>query len=194
MAVGGRAPLDPRADMLANVDVRGDPVPSARFMGGREFAILAGADPAKVTEADVAAVVASGAFALPSFSDQGGPFAGRAGRIEGPKPATREGRAALATLYAALVTAHLLERLQAPGELIVEGGFTKTPAFAGVLAALTPGRRVVVPGSAAGAAEGAALLAHWGRVSSRPKTRLVSPWSIAGLSGYRSQWSALVGV
>jgi L-fuculokinase len=29
------ARLDPRADMLANVDVHGDPVPTARFMGGR---------------------------------------------------------------------------------------------------------------------------------------------------------------
>ena len=110
MAVGGRAKLDPNADMLANVDVRGEPVPSARFMGGREFAILAGAEPAKVTEADVAAAVASGVFALPSFSDQGGPFAGRPGRIEGPKPAAPEGRAALATLYAALMTAYVLER------------------------------------------------------------------------------------
>jgi len=194
MAVGGQGKLDPSADMLANVDVRGRPVPSARFMGGREFAILAGADPAKVGEADVAAVVAANVFALPSFSDQGGPFAGRAGRIEGPKPTTPEGRAALATLYAALMTAHVLERLQAPGELIVEGGFAKTPAFASVLAALARGRRVVVPASPAGAAEGAAALAHWGAGAAAPKTRVVGPWSVAGLNAYRARWSALVGV
>ena len=46
MAVGGTARLDPEADMLANVDVRGEPVPTARFMGGREFAVLAGDAPA----------------------------------------------------------------------------------------------------------------------------------------------------
>ena len=42
MAIGGKARLDPNADMLANVDVRGEPTPTARFMGGREFAVLAG--------------------------------------------------------------------------------------------------------------------------------------------------------
>ena len=37
MAVGGTARLDPEADMLANVDVHGRTVPTARFMGGREY-------------------------------------------------------------------------------------------------------------------------------------------------------------
>src|SRR5579863_1408952 len=54
MAVGGKARLDPKADMLANVDVRGQPVPTARYMGGREFAVLAGEAPADPDEADVA--------------------------------------------------------------------------------------------------------------------------------------------
>ena len=135
MAVGGKSRLDPEADMLANVDVRGVPVPTARFMGGREFAILAGETPADAGEADVAAMIASGVMALPAFSDQGGPFGARKGRIEGGAPAAPAARTALATLYAALVTAHVLERLEAPGDLIVEGGFTRSPAFAAVLAA-----------------------------------------------------------
>src|SRR5271154_1936310 len=83
MAVGGKGRLDPKADMLANVDGGGGPVPTARFMGGREFAVLAGEPPADADEADVAGVVASGALALPAFSAQGGPFARRVGRIEG---------------------------------------------------------------------------------------------------------------
>ena len=49
MAVGGTARLDPKADMLANVDVCGVPVPTARFMGGREFSVLAGDAPAPRT-------------------------------------------------------------------------------------------------------------------------------------------------
>ena len=102
MAVGGTARLDPKADMLANVDVRGEPVPTARFMGGREYAVLAGDAPADADEADVDAIIASGALALPAFSDQGGPFASRKGVIEGPAPATPKARAALATLYSAL--------------------------------------------------------------------------------------------
>ena len=34
--------LDPAADMLANVDARGEPVPTARFMGGARSSSLAG--------------------------------------------------------------------------------------------------------------------------------------------------------
>ena len=190
MAVGGKGRLDPKADMLANVDVRGEPVPTARFMGGREFAVLAGEAPADADEADIAAAVASGALALPAFSDQGGPFAGRTGRIEGEAPATPRGRAALATLYAALMAAHLLQRLQAPGDLIVEGGFTRSPAFAAVLARLMPGRRVVVAPMSAGAAAGAALLAHWGEPFASPRLDPAPAWTLPGLDAYGRRWEA----
>ena len=157
-------------------------------MGGREFAALAGDKPAEAGEADVAAVVASGALALPAFCDQGGPFAGRKGRIEGEAPATPEARAALATLYAGLMTAHLLHRLDAPGDLIVEGGFTRTPAFAAVLAGLMPDRRVVVAPTSAGAAAGAALLAHWGAPHEPPRLEPARAWAIPGLQAYRERW------
>jgi L-fuculokinase len=188
MAVGGKGRLDPKADMLANVDVRGEPVPTARFMGGREFAILAGEAPADADEPDVAGLVASGALAVPAFSDQGGPFAGRIGRIEGQAPATPKARAALATLYAALMTAHLLQRLEAPGDLIVEGGFTRSPAFAAVLAGLMPSRRVVVAPTSAGAAAGAALLADWGEPRDPPRLDPARAWAVPGLDAYQRRW------
>ncbi len=35
--------LDPTDDTLANVDVEGRPVATARFMGGREYSMIAGA-------------------------------------------------------------------------------------------------------------------------------------------------------
>ena len=188
MAVGGKVRLDPEADMLANVDVRGVPVPTARFMGGREFAILAGETPADADEAEIAAVVASGVMALPAFSDQGGPYGGRKGRIEGAAPATPKARAALATLYSALMTAHMLRRLEAPGDLIVEGGFTRSPAFAAVLAGLMPGRRVVIAPAAAGAAAGAALLAHCGEPHPAPRLEPARAWVLPGLEAYRERW------
>ncbi len=188
MAVGGKGRLDPKADMLANVDIRGVPVPTARFMGGREFAVLAGDDPAEAGEADVAAIIASGVLAIPAFSDQGGPFAGRKGRVEGPAPATAAGRTALATLYTALMTAHLVERLEAPGDLIVEGGFNRTPAFAAVLAALLPARQVVLAPKSAGAAAGAALLAHWGESVEPPRCVRAHGWVLPGLHAFRERW------
>ena len=127
------------------------------------------------------------ALALPAFTDQGGPFAGRAGRILGPAPTTPAARAALATLYSALMTADMLERLEAPGDLIVEGGFNRSPAFTGLLAALIPGRDVLVA-PASGAAEGAALLAHWDEPHVRPKLTRAQSWSVAGLLQYRERW------
>ena len=188
MAVGGTARLDPKADMLANVDVRGEPVPTARFMGGREFAVLAGDAPADADEADIAAVIASGVLALPAFSDQGGPFASRKGVIEGETPTAPIARAALATLYSALMTAHMLRRLEAPGDLIVEGGFTRSPAFAAVLARLMSGRRVVIAPMSAGAAAGAAMLAHWGEPHPPPRLEPARDWDLPGLEAYQDRW------
>ena len=188
MTVGGTARLDPEADMLANVDVRGEPVPTARFMGGREFSVLAGEAPADTDEADVAAIIASGVLALPAFSDQGGPFAARKGVIDGDPPATPKARAALATLYVALMTAHMLRRLEAPGDLIVEGGFARSPAFAAVLARLMSGRRVVIAPMSAGADAGAAMLAHWDAPHPPPKLEPARVWNLPGLEAYADRW------
>jgi L-fuculokinase len=188
MAIGGRAKLDPRADMLANVDVRGKPTPTARFMGGREYAVLAGDAPADADEADIASVIASGALAQPAFSDQGGPFASRKGAIVGPAPTTPKARAGLATVYSALMTAHMLRRLEAPGDLIVEGGFARSPAFAAVLARLMAGRRVVIVPMSAGAAAGAAMLTHWGEPHPPPRLEPAPVWALLGLEVYRERW------
>jgi sugar (pentulose or hexulose) kinase len=188
MAVGGQGPLDADWDMLANVDVLGRPTPCTRFMGGREFAALAGERPAPIGPDDLAAVIASGALALPAFSDQGGPFAGRTGRIDGAAPQSPAGRTALATLYVALMTHLLLDKLEAPGDWIVEGGFAKTPAYAATLAALAPQRRVLLAATTAGAAEGAARLAHWGRPQRKAETQPVAPWRVPGLGDYAARW------
>ena len=192
MAVGGKGSLDPEADMLANVDVLGRPTPTARLMLGREFAALAGDRPAEAREADVAAMIAAGILAMPAFTDQGGPFAGRRGWIEGGEPASPEARTALATLYSALMTAHMLERLDAPGDIIVEGGFNRTPAYSGLLASLMPGRTILVA-AASGAAEGAAMLARWGEPHEPPTVARAKAWDVPGLADYAQRWTRGLG-
>lgn len=187
MAVGGTGRLDPRADMLANVDILGRPVPTARLMGGREFSVLAGDGPAEAKEADIAAIVASGVMAMPAFSELGGPFAGRRGWIEGDAPTEPAARAALATLYCGLMTAHVLERLEAPGDIVVEGGFNRTPAFASLLAALLP-ERTILSAAASGAAEGAAMLARWGAPHDAPRVSRAQPLDVPGLAAYAERW------
>jgi L-fuculokinase len=131
-------------------------------------------------------------LALPAFSDQGGPFASRKGVIEGPAPTAQKARAALATLYSALMTAHMLRRLEAPGDLIVEGGFARSPAFAAVLARLMGGRRVVIAPMSAGAAAGAAMLAHWSEPHPPPRLEPAPVWELPGLEAYRERWERVL--
>ena len=71
------AQLEPLRDTAANVDLLGRPVACARFMAGREYAAIAGAEAGCRAEvADVEALVAAGTMALPSFTRSGGPFPG----------------------------------------------------------------------------------------------------------------------
>lgn len=59
MAVGGRATrLDPARDVLVNVDALGRPVPSARFMGGREYELVRDGREARPGDGDRAGVLA----------------------------------------------------------------------------------------------------------------------------------------
>ena len=162
--------------------------PRASWAGESLRSLLAKRRPMQ-DEADVAAMIASGVMALPAFSDQGGPFGARKGRIEGGAPATPPARTALATLYAALVTAHVLERLEAPGDLIVEGGFTRSPAFAAVLAApLCPpaGRDCACRRGRCG--RRGACLAHWGEPHPPPRLEPARAWILPGLECYRERW------
>ena len=183
--------LDPADDTLANVDVEGRPVATARFMGGREYAAIAGA-PASPDAASLARVVASAAMALPCFAGQGGPFPSRHGEIRGDvAPADLP---ALATLYLALMSDLMLERLGVrTGDLIVEGSLAANPAFSALLAAFRPSQRVYSGSDAAGTARGAALLAQWPpRDLQPPPLRPAPPSAIEGLQAYRDAWRTAV--
>ena len=51
-----------------------------------------------------------------------------------------------------------------------------------------PDRRVVIAPAAAGAAAGAALLAHWGGTHSPPRLEPARAWVLPGLEAYRERW------
>ena len=187
MAVGGKAPIDAKADMLANVDVRGRPVPTARTharagvrrAGGRQ---AGGGARSRRRRARRLRRHGHARLHRPGRAVRQAEGFCRGRGAERRRPA----RAALATLYCALMSAHMLKLLEAPGDLIVEGGFNRSPAFAGVLAALMPGRDVLVA-PASGAAEGAALLAHWDEPHAPPKLKRAEAWSAPGLRAYEYQ-------
>jgi sugar (pentulose or hexulose) kinase len=191
MAVGAdTARLDPARDMYANVDVTGAAYPCAKFMGGREVAtILDGRSPACDLD-DLAAVLASGTLALPAFAPSGGPFQGRAGSITGTLPSRPGARAALASLYAALVTDTQLSALGADrGPLAIEGSFAANAVFSGILASLRPDQPVLLSPDTAGTAYGASLLVRWPRSPDRPAFPRAAVLDLAGrLAEHRVRW------
>ena len=92
------------SDMLANVDAAGRPVASMRFMGGREFAHIAGPEFEPCTREDLDRMISQATMALPSFAESGGPFSGQKGEVVGPAPRNAAERYALATLYCVLMS------------------------------------------------------------------------------------------
>ena len=188
--------LDPARDMVSNTDLEGRTVACTRFMGGREFADIAGRDGlvARPDLADVTKIVEQGTMALPSFTDSGGPFpgTGNRGRIEGPVPQTPAEKAALATLYIALVTDTDLDLLASSGPIIIDGSFASNDLYAGILAALRPTQTVAVSRDHDGTALGAALLWGWDTRTEAARLRLdeVRPVGRDLLDSYRARWRA----
>jgi sugar (pentulose or hexulose) kinase len=157
MAVGGRSvALDPRRDTLANVDAFGRPVPSARFMGGREYDLMRG-DTVAPDAAEIAAVLDRAAFLLPSVEPASGPFPGHRWRWSDPAMTPGERSVAL-SFYLALMTAEGLSLIGAEGPVVVEGPFARMALYLDMLAAVT-GRPVGAAGEGGHASLGAALLA-----------------------------------
>ena len=181
--------LRPERDTLANVDAFGAPVGTARFMGGREYGLIAGGDPAPPTVPTVADAVAQGAMALPSFA-AGGPFNGRRGGLVGSPPRDGAARASLATLYVALMTDVVLDLLGTRGEVIVDGPLAANTLFAPLLGALRPGAVVLTSGRRAGTLSGARWLVR-GPAEPAPELRPAAPVSVPGLSAYRDRWRHL---
>ncbi|WP_187430357.1 L-fuculokinase [Roseobacter fucihabitans] len=183
MALGGRPiGLDPDRDTLMNVSALGDPVPSARFMGGREYERVQQAHPCAPTPNDIAQVLAEKRMLLPAVEAQTGPFQGRQMRWIGTEPAVGSGlRAAALSFYLAMMTDTCLDLTGADGPSIVEGPFAGNPEFLRMLAAAT-GRPVFASDAATGTAIGAALLFADKPPSGRmlPATKLDNP----------SQWRA----
>ncbi|MBI5255518.1 MAG: L-fuculose kinase [Burkholderiales bacterium] len=193
--------LEAAQDQLCNVSVRQERVPTGRFMGGRELQQLcAGADAALANEAALQRLLQRGVMALPGFESQGGPFRRHAGQVvDGAGPVALASldpaeRATLATLYAAQVTAWIVERLGGLGPTVVEGPFARNPVYTGALATLLPREAVQVSADALeGTARGAWMLAHWTEPGiSSPATQPAPALAGQGLPAYHARWCAQV--
>ncbi|MBT9386206.1 FGGY-family carbohydrate kinase [Pseudooceanicola sp. CBS1P-1] len=187
MAMGGSpAALDPARDTLVNVNALGQPVPSARFMGGRAYEVIRDGSTATPTDADRAEVL-SGVALLPSVTPDSGPFQGRRHGWT-RSPATEGAKMLALSWYLALVTDTCLTLVGAEGPVIVEGPFGRNADYTGMLACLRP-EGVRVATSATGTSIGAALLFEDRRSGD---TRAIAPPADAeALRAYAARWQAL---
>jgi sugar (pentulose or hexulose) kinase len=189
MTVGGETDkLDPARDSLANVDAFGRAVPTARFMGGREFDQLAG-ETAEPTAADVARVIAGDIRVQPNFTPGVGPFPKAQGRwTKAPETLTPGERTAAVSLYLALVTRACLDLCGLGREIIVEGPLARNMLFGQALAQLG-GVPVSASGDATGTSLGASMLfgANDGQATSGVA---IAPLDVPGFIAYADRWRA----
>lgn len=187
-AVGGNLDaLDPARDSLANVDAYGRAIPSARYMGGREFDMMteglqapALTDHARLIET----ILAREIMALPSAVQGCGPYPDARLRWHNATKASDAERYVAACLYAALMTQSCLDLLGAQGSIIVEGPFSDNRIYLQALAGFS-GRAVQPVEGSTGTAAGAGLLA--GLAKQEQPRRPLHP-DDRNYAGYRTEW------
>ena len=189
MTVGGdTGGLDPARDSLANVDVFGRAVPTARFMGGREFDRLV-EEVVAPTAAELARVVGGDIRVQPSFIPGVGPFPDAEGHwTTAPDSLTSAERTAAASLYLALVTRACLELCGLGREIIVEGPLARNALFGQALARLT-GVPVRASGDATGTSLGASMLFGAGQGHAVAGATAI-PLDVPGFDAYAARWRA----
>jgi sugar (pentulose or hexulose) kinase len=189
--------LDPERDTNTNTDVLGRNVCCSRFFGGMEFAAVAKGAPAEAASlACVAALVARGTFAAPSFTLTSGPVPHSLGKgyVKGPAAESAEERASLAALYCALMVSEQLDAITSKDDIIVDGPFSQNPVLLTVLAALRPAQKVKASALRDGTTAGAAALAMIveGKLPTIGiRMSEVKRADIAGLGDYQTAWKKM---
>jgi len=182
---GGPSSLDAARDTLVNVDAFGTPVPSARYMGGREWEMTMAVEPVATPDEEdeaLAKVLARESMLLPSLVKGTGPFPEAQGGWH-LEPETPLERRAAASLYQGLMTMTCLDMIGSRGRIVVEGPFARNQIYLAALASLS-NRPVHASSSETGTALGAAVLAGL-----KPRLSLTSvERAIHGLEAYAKVW------
>jgi sugar (pentulose or hexulose) kinase len=184
-------------DTVSNTDVFGNHVGSSRFFGGREFELLSeGASGDIATLGAVQDIITAATYALPSFSDGGGPVphTGGRGRIAGTPPETPEQKASLGSLYCALMVAECLAALGSKHDIIVDGPFSRNLIFLQILAQLRQGQKLLASDLRDGTTAGAACLALMqdGILPHVPLSlTTIASQNLSNLGPYQTAWRML---
>jgi sugar (pentulose or hexulose) kinase len=192
-SVGGKKiVLDETRDTLMNVNAYGDPVPSARFMGGRAFSLLKADAKAGITEADRDQVLDGGIMLLPSVPDDSGPFVHRKGGWVGDVEALTPGGYLFAvSLHLGMMTSTSLELIGADGPVIVEGPFAANRTFLEVLNVMT-GRDIVTGGGITGTSAGAACVALGREATIATGAKVVTLSPDPRIASYVAKWQQAI--
>ncbi|MEP4198791.1 MAG: FGGY-family carbohydrate kinase [Aliishimia sp.] len=191
MTIGGsEVTMDASGDMLVIVNAFGQAVPSPRFMGGREHALLQQGQAVDASEPDVADVLSAQLMVLPAVDPRTGPFAGQEMRWNKDEPALGTGtRSAAVSFYLAMMTDTCLRLAGATGPTIIEGPFANNCEFTTLLAVAT-GRPVLTSAAATGTSIGAALLFQ-NKASSIKPTELELPDDVSDYQNYAALWHSI---
>lgn len=183
--------LDPRRDTSGTVSVHGTPLACSRFMGGREYAAIAGTEglAAVATPAHLAALLRGGSLALPPHAPSG-PFQhrARAGSVHCDDASSGATCAALAALYCALVTDVCLELIEARGPVTIDGPFARNELYLGALAALRWPDPVVASLVTDGPTLGAAMLANGATIQALTPLPAAAPLCAEEVRAHRAAW------
>ena len=191
LAVGGKpVTLDMLRDTLVNVNAKGQPTPTSRYMAGREFDEITQGKIVMPSESDRRAVLSKDVMAMPSLHPDTGPFPGIGFAWLNGEPATDGERSCAASYYCALMGAACLDLIGAEGQVFVEGPFAANHEFKSMLATAC-GRPVLASGQSAGTGLGAAMLA--GPIGIKPTTPTpVLPSADPDMKAYAQSWLAAV--
>lgn len=190
MAIGDDAKvLDEKRDTLINVNAFGSPMPSARFMGGREFEILMQGKSERYASEDVGAVLQGSAFLLPAVVEGSGPFPDHQSQWVGLPQGGQY--VAAVSFYLALMTATCLSLVGAKGNIILEGPFTNNALFKAMLEAACG--RAVVSGQlgSTGTTIGAALLFST-ESKTQPPEKHQAIFELELFKRYAQKWAQLL--
>jgi sugar (pentulose or hexulose) kinase len=181
---GDLAAFPEARDCLINVDVEGRPVPSARFMGGREVQLL-GARIDQPGLAGLSEVIANRIMILPNFARGCGPFPDVEGRWIS-EPVDPNQRRAAVGLYAALVADTALDLIGSRNKLLIEGRFAQSEIFVRALASLRPDTAVYTSIAEADVSFGALRLVD-PSITPQESLERVAPLA-RDLNSYKAEW------
>lgn len=187
--------LQASRDCLINVDSSNRPVPSARFMGGREYELAEGikTEPALLSMEDpelaerLGRILAKGQMLLPGLVQGTGPFPDRLSSWLNKSDDELDNAVAV-QFYLALMSCTILDMIGSRDHLLLEGRFALIPAFARVIATLRSTQRVYISRESPDMNYGALKMAC-PDFSPRSDLEVVEPLAL-DVSNYANDWHA----